>query len=169
MRSRRVMTALLEKYIREKIRVMGLADLDLKITYKSLHEQEGESLEECFERHLHASEKRENIFKTTAVGPHRDTLVFLNFGKDMRDFASQGQIRMTVMATKLAIAEYLHEERGTHPVFLFDDILLEIDPVNTESILASFGERNQMFFTSTTLPEFDFFTRLPEKCVFTLS
>jgi len=167
-RSRREMIVLLERYTRERLSMMGIADIDLRLLYKSLQEKNGETLEECFEKNIHASAKREDIFKTTVIGPHRDTFVFLNHGRDMRDFSSQGQIRMTIMAAKLALAEFLHEQRGIHPVFLFDDVLLEIDPQNTASILESFGDQNQMFFTSTTLPDFEFFRKFSKKYFYRL-
>ena len=157
------MIALLEEYTRKRAIMMGITELDLRFQYRSIQEEDGETLEECFEKKLLASARREDIFRTTVIGPHRDNFLFLNHGRDMRDFASQGQIRMTVMAAKLALAEFLHVERGIHPIFLFDDVLLEIDPQNTASILESFGEQNQMFFTSTTLPEFDFFKKLSKK------
>jgi DNA replication and repair protein RecF len=168
-RSRRNMATLLENYTRERARKMGIAELDLRFLYKSLQEKGEETLEECFEKNLYASVKREEVFKTTVLGPHRDNFIFLNHGRDMRDFSSQGQVRMTIIATKLALAEFLHEERGIHPVFLFDDVLLEIDPQNTESILKSFGGQNQMFFTSTVRPEFDFFKRLPGEYFYRLA
>jgi len=169
LRSRREMIDLLEAYTREEIRKMGIADIDFRFQYTCIREGEGETLEKKFEKNLHASERQEDIYKTTSVGPHRDGIAFLNHGRDMRDFSSQGQIRMTVMAAKLALAELLHQQRGIHPVFLFDDVLLEIDPVNAESILTSFGERNQIFFTSTTIPDFDFFRGVPRECFYKLT
>jgi len=159
-RSRREMIARLQEYIRERTEKMIVPSLDLRLTYQSLED------EEHFEKKLLASKKQEDMYKTTVVGPHRDTILFLDHGRDMRDFSSQGQVRMTILGTKLALAELLHRERETHPVFLFDDILLEIDPHNTEAILAAFGERNQMFFASTIIPALDYFKRLPQSCFF---
>jgi DNA replication and repair protein RecF len=147
----------LEEYTRARIAQMGIA-LDLRLAYHSIED------EESFQNKLTAAAKQEDIYKTTVIGPHRDIILFLDHGRDMRDFSSQGQVRMTILAAKLALAELLHHERGLHPVFLLDDILLEIDPHNAESILAGFGERHQMFFTSTTVPKLDYFKTLPESC-----
>ncbi|MDR2733186.1 MAG: hypothetical protein LBC99_00920 [Spirochaetota bacterium] len=159
-RARREMIARIEEYIREHIDTAGISKLDVHLTYQSLED------EEHFEKKLRASKKQEDIYKTTVIGPHRDAILFLDHGRDMRDFSSQGQVRMTILAAKLALAEFLHRERGLYPVFLFDDILLEIDPRNAEAILTGFGERNQMFFASTTIPALDYFTRLPKTCYF---
>ena len=51
-------------------------------------------------------------------------------------FASQGQQRSIALAMKLAEGEISREITGEYPVFLFDDILSELDKKRKEYILS---------------------------------
>lgn len=48
-------------------------------------------------------------------------------GRNARLYASQGQQRTAVLALKLAEGELSRRLTGEYPVFLFDDILSELD------------------------------------------
>ncbi len=60
-------------------------------------------------------------------GIHRDDIKIKIDGKSAKEFASQGQQRSAVLAMKLAEGDYLCSQRDSMPVFLFDDILSELD------------------------------------------
>lgn len=60
-------------------------------------------------------------------GPHRDELVIINDGADARAFASQGQLRSTVLAMKLSEAKLFEEIAEERPLLLLDDVLSELD------------------------------------------
>ena len=63
----------------------------------------------------------------TLYGVHKDDIdVELN-GHSARLFASQGQQRSLALALKIAEGEICREDCGEYPVFLFDDVLSELD------------------------------------------
>ena len=122
----------------------------LSFIYKS--NVEDESLEkEQVERH-YVQKLTDNIDREIAVGSslygvHRDDLeIFIN-GKEARLFASQGQQRSIVLAMKLAEGEVVREVCGEYPVFLFDDVLSELDSGRRKYVLDGIGER-QIIITS---------------------
>ncbi len=63
----------------------------------------------------------------TLWGIHKDDIDISLNGKSARIYASQGQQRSLALAMKLAEGEICREEFGDYPVFLFDDVLSELD------------------------------------------
>ena len=76
---------------------------------------------------LMASHDREIAAGATLWGIHKDDLDIRLNGKSARIYASQGQQRSLALAMKLAEGEICREEFGDDPVFLFDDVLSELD------------------------------------------
>lgn len=64
---------------------------------------------------------------TTTVGPHRDDLLLTLSARDMRAFASQGQMRTAVLSMRLAELDMLKNRSGEAPLLLLDDVLSELD------------------------------------------
>ena len=71
--------------------------------------------------------EREMAAGTSLFGPQRDDLTIKINGALAKSFASQGQQRSCVLALKLAEGEVIKEIFGEYPVFLFDDVLSELD------------------------------------------
>lgn len=92
-----------------------------EIVYQSLKSEE--ELQKCFTEHL----EREVRVGSTLHGIHKDDLLLTINGKDARSYASQGQQRSLALAMKLAEGEISKVRTGEYPVFLFDDILSELD------------------------------------------
>lgn len=165
-RSRNTFKSGILSYWNSRLQSIGGPGLNLAVEYlpSGIKSQEGleQQLESCFAADRH----QEDIFKTTVHGPHRDNFVFLNNGRDMRRFSSQGEVRLAVLALKLAFVEFVADVNGNRPLLLFDDILLEIDKRNLESLLYSFSGKNQFFFTSTMIPDSGYFQGLPPDCFF---
>src|SRR3954469_6174981 len=63
----------------------------------------------------------------TAHGPHRDELLLAHAGKPLRQFGSQGQQRVGLLALLLAEREILLDQRGLPPLMLLDDVMSELD------------------------------------------
>ena len=63
----------------------------------------------------------------TAHGPHRDELLLAHAGRPLRQFGSQGQQRVGLLALLLAEREVLMERRGRPPLLLLDDVMSELD------------------------------------------
>ena len=72
----------------------------------------------------------------TSAGPHRDDLV-ITFNGAAATYASQGQQRTAVLAIKLAVAQWVREKTGEHPVLLLDDVLSELDLPRQRNLLAA--------------------------------
>ncbi len=71
--------------------------------------------------------EREIYAGSTLYGAHKDDMAIDLNGKAARLYASQGQQRSLAIALKLAEGEICREEYGDYPVFLFDDVLSELD------------------------------------------
>jgi DNA replication and repair protein RecF len=63
----------------------------------------------------------------TAHGPHRDELLLSHGGKPLRQYGSQGQQRVGLLAVLLAEREVLLQTRGRPPLMLLDDVMSELD------------------------------------------
>lgn len=68
----------------------------------------------------------------TGFGPHREDLALYIQGKDMRLFASQGQMRTAALAMKLSELSVFQQMAGEPPVLLLDDVMSELgsEPAN---------------------------------------
>lgn len=78
---------------------------------------------------------------STQYGPHRDDLYIEIDEKNARSIASQGQQRSAVLSLKLAEGNISKISHGEYPVFLFDDILSELDRKRQDFILKNLSER----------------------------
>lgn len=87
-------------------------------------------------RLLTVNTEKERAAGVTLYGVHRDDLdIFIN-GVSARSFASQGQQRSVVLALKIAEGEVCREIIGEHPVYLFDDVLSELDEKRKRYVLS---------------------------------
>ena len=100
-----------------------------------------ESVRAEYRKILSSSIDREIAAGVTLFGPHRDDLEIKINGKSARSFASQGQQRSIVLALKLAEGEVIKEICGEYPVFLFDDVLSELDERRRKYVLSEIGKR----------------------------
>lgn len=97
----------------------------------------------CFLNHF----ERECAAGCTLFGPHRDDIEIRLSDLDARVYASQGQQRSIVLALKLAEGEYVRDKTGDDPVFLFDDVLSELDASRRAYLLGT-GKERQLILTS---------------------
>ena len=84
---------------------------------------------------LSSSHEREIFVGSTLWGIHKDDIEIKLNSKNARSFASQGQQRSLALALKLAEGEICKEEFGDYPVFLFDDVLSELDETRREYMI----------------------------------
>jgi DNA replication and repair protein RecF len=91
---------------------------------------------------------REIAAGSTLWGIHRDDLEIELNGKYARIFASQGQQRSIALAMKMAEGEICRAMAGgEYPVFLFDDVLSELDAGRRAYLLGEISDR-QVIMTS---------------------
>ncbi len=100
-----------------------------------------------------AGRARDQQFRTTMTGPHRDDFQFHVRDTAAKDFASEGQQRSLVLALRLAQAAWFHARSGIRPVLLADDVLGELDPVRRARFWSAVDPDSQVIATGTALPD----------------
>ena len=114
---------------------------------------EGDCYDEkrCYESYLElysSRHEREIAAESTLWGIHKDDLEIYLDGNRARIFASQGQQRSLSLALKLAEGEIIREDSaGAYPVFLFDDVLSELDAGRRAYLLSNLTDK-QVIMTS---------------------
>ena len=128
------------------------------LTYEGSSHGEEESYldrkatEETYRRLLHEFHDREFGAGCTLYGPHRDDMAVTLNGVSARLYASQGQQRSLSLAMKLAEGEISRESCGDYPVFLFDDVLSELDQTRRDYLTRHIREK-QVIMTGCEVPE----------------
>jgi len=97
--------------------------------------------------HLAARRERDRLLGSTTSGPHRDTCVYQQGGRDYCHFASTGQLRLCALVLRVAQARFLTARTHRLPVLLLDDVLLELDPDRKRALLSRLPPYEQAFFT----------------------
>ena len=100
-----------------------------------------ETTEKNFLRLLNDFHEREISAGATLYGIHKDDILINLNGKNTRLYSSQGQQRSLALAMKLAEGEICKMDCGEYPVFLFDDVLSELDGARREYLLSSVKDR----------------------------
>lgn len=108
---------------------------------------------DVLEEKIKKSIDRDLQMKMTTIGPHRDDIVFLNHGVDLRRYGSQGQQRTSALSLKLSEIELVRKVIKDEPILLLDDVLSELDR-NRQTYLLDSIDNIQTFVTCTGLEEF---------------
>jgi DNA replication and repair protein RecF len=87
----------------------------------------------------------------TGHGPHRDDLVLLRAGRELRAYGSQGEQRLGLLSLLLAERESLAATRRAPPLMLLDDVMSELDPNRRAMLAAMLGGEGQSMITTTDL------------------
>ena len=98
-------------------------------------------------------EKQEILRTQTMIGPHRDDLVFLLNDKEIKKYASQGQMRTFLICLKLSQHRFFSDILGEKPLCLLDDVFSELDSRRTADILSILETCGQTIITSTEIKE----------------
>ena len=127
--------------------ISGLEQEEFRISYHSSL-KDAENTEEAFIAQM--AENREDDIRTgvTSVGPHRDDLNLSLNRKNMKVFASQGQIRTAALSLKLAQMKVLRQVGGETPVLLLDDVMSELDKNRRRRLVSEISDY-QTFITCT--------------------
>ena len=127
----------------------------LTLSYES--EAAGETEEEIcssYRKLFSENRNREIAAGCSLFGAHRDDVGITVNGLSARAYASQGQQRSAVLALKLAEGEVCRDETGEYPVFLFDDVMSELDETRRGYVLRETGDR-QVILTACESGGFD--------------
>ncbi len=80
--------------------------------------------------------RQEDVFRGgTSFGIHREDISLTLNGRDMKVFASQGQIRTAALSMKLAQLDVFRAETGEAPILLLDDVMSELDMTRRTRLL----------------------------------
>ena len=118
----------------------GREKVSVRYVSEAEEEEESEMKKKYLEKMI-SDIRRETAAGFTLFGAHRDDLVCEINGKSARDFASQGQQRSLTLALKLAEGEVCRQKCGEYPVFLFDDVMSELDPARRRFLLSELSKR----------------------------
>lgn len=101
--------------------------------------------------YLRIKRERDILLGTTVSGPHRDKYHFIKDESEFSSKASTGQRRLLSLLLRIAQSRRYTDMTGRKPLFLLDDVLLELDPEKRRRFLNLMPEYRQAFFTF--LPE----------------
>ena len=90
---------------------------------------------------------REIALGSTLYGIHKDDIDIKLNQKSARSFSSQGQQRSLALGLKLAEGEICKEEFGDYPVFLFDDVLSELDETRRDYMILQATDKQVIITT----------------------
>ena len=127
---------------REELSLRYIADRYITDTNASQAEISAQLLE-----HLNHRTDAELEAHNCLVGPHKDDMEILIDEKPAKFFASQGQIRTSVLAIKMAERDVFNQVAGELPILLLDDVLSELD-ANRQAYLLNRISHGQVIISS---------------------
>ena len=146
--ARKKVIAMLAKLAAETYRgISGREKEEFQAGYHSAF-RETENVEEEFIRLMRENREEDLRLGVTSAGPHRDDLSLSLNRKNMKVFASQGQIRTAALSLKLAQMKALRAMSGEAPVLLLDDVMSELDRDRRTRLVKEISDY-QTFITCT--------------------
>lgn len=95
--------------------------------------------------------ERDILYGSTMIGPHRDDFVFYLDDNNLLMYGSQGQLKMAILALKLAEVDVFYELSGEYPVLLLDDLFSELDIDKRNKVIGYLDRDIQTIVTTTDL------------------
>jgi DNA replication and repair protein RecF len=90
----------------------------------------------------------------TTHGPHRDEIQISHNGRELRNYGSQGQQRLALLALLLSERDALARTREAPPVLLLDDVMSELDSERRSDLVALLHSGpGQAMITTTDLDQ----------------
>ncbi len=136
-----------ELFEKAKKHLYDMSGDSLEFEYKLSGLTSAQEPEEFYQQLIPRSRKRDIIYRSITAGAGRDDIEISVNGINLRQYGSQGQQRSAVIAMKLAEGELAEEKTGSAPIYLFDDILSELDEGRREYILSKLKDK-QVIVTS---------------------
>lgn len=123
----------------------------INVEYKTMFDLLEENREQHIMSVIEDSKKRDCYYRTTHVGIHRDDIEFIFDGHKVETFASQGQKRLLIIATKLILVKYIQEIKKVTPILLLDDVFSEMDSDKKDRFIKNIPDEVQTVITTTDL------------------
>jgi DNA replication and repair protein RecF len=137
--ARKEAVRLLSPAVAARAEQLGLSDLRLE------YEAEPPTVER-----LDARLERDLERGSTGLGPHLDEIALLAGPRDLRNYGSQGEQRVGVLALLLGEADVLAARSGVPPLLLLDDVLSELDAGRREALAHRLPAGGQTLITATS-------------------
>jgi DNA replication and repair protein RecF len=103
----------------------------------------------------------------THSGPHRGDFYVLVGARHVNEFVSRGQLKLLIVALKLAQVKLLDDYFRIAGCILIDDLSSELDSANRSKLMRFLAELNvQVFMTATEIQDFDDLSGLGDYRVF---
>lgn len=158
LRNRRRYVEELNSYVAQVQREISSGSEEVVLSYKAGLK------EDRIEDELNALIEREKAAMCSISGPHRDDLLITLNGVDVRQYASQGQLRSVMLSTKVACVRALKNATGHMPVLLLDDVFSELDTSRKTNLLEALNDM-QVFITSADPGEIPLLEKYPQIAV----
>jgi DNA replication and repair protein RecF len=132
---------------------------DISIRYVSSLEGKGnlDNYEALIADRLQTRMQAEMFAGACLIGPHRDDLLVLFGGRDIRSFGSSGQQRSALITLDLAAISVYYSRHQNYPIFLIDDVDAELDGTRINRLLEYLDGRTQTFITTSKRSHFERF------------
>lgn len=103
-----------------------------------------------FKQALNDDLQKDLRYGFTQSGPHRSDFQVLINNRLAKDFVSRGQLKLLMLALKLAQIKLINTEQNNSVCLLIDDLTAELDVENKGTLLSYLSELNCQVFMSTT-------------------
>jgi len=104
---------------------------------------------------LKESKKKDILFGRTTIGPHRDDIIIKWGDKNIRQFGSQGEHKISLVLIKLSEMVFVKEKTNQNPTLLLDDLFAKLDMGRSKKIVKLLhdlkGQTSQTVVTTTDL------------------
>ena len=138
---------LINKYINDKYKIFEKKS-ELHIKYISDFEiNDSNKLLKVLKK----NRKKEINLGMTSFGIHRDDYEFCHNNNNSKEYSSQGQQKLIILAMKLSEVEIFINDYDIMPILLLDDLFSELDEINRNNIFKSLNKNVQVFITTTDL------------------
>ena len=131
---------------------------NFKIIYKpsiEFKDYEKETIRKELNKAFIDNIEREIRLKNTLYGPHHDDFSFMLNEENLKNYGSQGQQRIAVLALKLSEIKILKDYKKTNPIILLDDVFSELDNDKKNNLLKFIDNDMQVIITTTDLDNID--------------
>ena len=95
--------------------------------------------------------KKEIFLGSTQYGPHKDDFEVYFDSKNLKEYGSQGQQRLSILCIKISELDIFMKKTSEYPVLLLDDVFSELDIASRNRVLSIINKDVQVFITSTDI------------------
>ena len=127
---------------------------ELKADALACLETDTAKISERFRERLEVRRRVELNAGSSLYGPHRDELIFIVNGWNLRTYGSRGQQRTGALALKLAELHAMAAATDEKPILLLDDVMSELDEQRRAALLTALADVRQGIVTTTDWAQF---------------